>query len=481
MFSHLPPPPPCPPKRGSGPAPQKAAKKQSLRKGSPFQWSARMTNPVGGVWSDVGKDLPLETVKKALPKARPVDQAASSSSTAIVPIHVPRWQASSFASLGPTSENAGTSLEVESASMLLFHLLDKMETHSVDFPTMLLFLEVFGWAASDESTKYLEWETDWEAIQRYLGREADCEDALMFTSFQEFIDNNDQRPLLFAGWSAANMLQIVKTSWLDRPFQRPGKYIVGPRAADDFVSGEVHQWSIKPAIDHEGPASQMQEMEEWFATKFLDTDGFYRTYFEYWTRGNALNAWYHNRRRKKQAIGTARQRLVWRETPAVVMESPQNRPPRHYEVLDVCWLVLHEKTYLHVNCWDMAAAFMQNANWSVGEPQRLPGATKENITCVDGVDLVGVPNTMMLLEYEGMESAVTAHTKKLRLQGRFIAVYLHHLVRFPRNGPRSAPWTEFDDMVFELLDQIIQGRHTVYFEGDILVHPSHVPRRGEAA
>ena len=481
MFSHLPPPPPCPPKRGNEPAPQKASKQQSLRKGAPFPWSARMTNPVGGVWSEVGKDLPLETVKKVFPKARPVSQAASSSSTAIVPIHVPRWQASSFAFLGPTSENAGTSLEVESPGMQIFHLLDKMDTHSVDFPTMLLFLEVFGWAASEESTKYLEWETDWEAIQIYLGREADCGDALMFTSFQEFIENNDQRPRLFADFSTAQMLDIVKTSWLQKTLQRPGSYLLGPTAAEDFVSGEVHEWSLKPPLDHKSPASEMEQMEEWMATYFLNKDGFYRAFFEYATRGAALNAWYHNRRLKKEAIGIARNRLVWREQPAVVMESPQNRPPRHYEVLDVCWLVLQQKTYLHVNCWDMAAEFMQNANWSVQEPQRLPEATKDNITCSDGFDLVGVPDTMMLLEFQGMQSAVTAHTKKLRQQGKWIAVYLHHLVRFPRNGARSAPWTAFDDKVFELVDQVVHCQHSVIFEGDILVDIPHLRRSLEAA
>ena len=55
----------------------------------------------------------------------------------------------------------------------------------------------------------------------------------------------------------------------------------------------------------------------------------------------------------------------------------------------------------------------------------------------------------------------------------WIAVYVHHLLKFPRNGPRTVPWIPFDTFVFQLVEQIGLLPLTVDYQTDTVYVPEH--------
>ena len=127
--------------------------------------------------------------------------------------------------------------------------------------------------------------------------------------------------------------------------------------------------------------------------------------------------------------------------------------------------------YLVLNLWDMDTDFFSNVRWWVEEPHRW-AKNGAHAVILDASAVPNMPDCLCMAECDGLRSMVQAKNKKKRSQGIWAAMYLHYLLKHPRQD-RGERYTCFDANLMDWVDCILLNPYTVNFATNMIEDRDH--------
>ena len=351
-------------------------------------------------------------------------------------------------------------------SVRLYKLLDKLDKHCVDFATLLKFFEFFGWSGDAGGNMHDAWVEDWHDILKFLGGLSVKTSSLRIDQFVQLVSHPNRPPLLL-DYTVDQMLYHVQQSYLARPI-----VLLPPMSGVDVDECRIFaEWFVRVnqtncLVEHLGSMVERSPRNK----AMLEPDGVFFMYWYFCIFGDALNQFFENW--QNPATGSTAV-VPW--APPVELPSgslvSSTEGMRVYEQFRVCWMLFEGAWYLMLNLWDLDNDFFSNVRWWVEESHRW-AKNGAHAVILDASAVPGMPDCLCMGECDGLKSMVQAKTKKRRRQGIWAAMYLHYLLKHPRQD-RGESYTCFDANLMEWVDCILMNPYSVDFDTNMIVERDH--------
>lgn len=354
----------------------------------------------------------------------------------------------------------------EDAAVTLYKLLDKLDKHCLDFATMLKFFEFFGWDSDDGRNKHNAWIYDWHDILKLLGILPDTTPSLRIDQFIQLVQHPDRPPLL-QEYTVDQMLYHVRQSYLaGHLVSPPPLWNDFPLAeAEGFATWYIDGYQTRPLIWHLTDTVEKNPA----ASSMLLPGGVLFMYWYYMIFGESLNEYFGNwcqlREINRHPIGPPPTSSPFSNV------IPSSMPTPVYETIRVCWLWYKDEKYLFLNLMDKEQSFFRDLKWLVTETGRM-GVYAAEAECWDGDAQEQFPDCICTSQWRGLKSMVYASNKKNRFRGIMAAIYLHALLKHPRESSIMNV-TDFDRLVLSWLEVMHLSPTTVYFHANTFEGPGH--------